>query len=216
MDTVPIRTPDALDAALDRLVERDKALAALASRARPLPMRLAEPGFASFVRIIISQQVSAAVADVLFRRLEGLAGELTPQSWRSLGPDGWRAAGLSRPKQKTISAVAQEVEENALDLEAVCRLDAGQAIQALTAIWGVGPWTAEVYLLFAAGHPDVFPSRDLALQAAVRDLLNLPERPVPDELAAIAARWSPHRSVAARLLWAVHGLDRALPTPLPA
>jgi DNA-3-methyladenine glycosylase II len=211
-----LREPETLDAALTRLVEIDGRFAPLAARARPMPLRLAQPGFAALARIIISQQVSATVAEVLFRRLEAIAGDLTPRRWFALGEDGWRAAGLSRPKQKTISAIATEVEHGRLDLVALCNEEAAEAINALTAIWGVGPWTAEVYLLFAGGHPDVFPARDLALQIAARDHFALPAKPGPDELAALAREWSPLRSVAARVLWAVYGLDRGTAAPLPA
>lgn len=211
-----LRTPDDLDVALTRLVDIDPRFAPLAARARPLPLRLAQPGFAALARIVISQQVSAAVAEVLFRRLETAAGEVTPQRWFALGEDGWRAAGLSRPKQKTICAIARAVQDDGLDLAAICQADAAEAIRELTAIWGVGPWTAEVYLLFAGGHPDVFPARDLALQIAVTDHFALPDRPGPEALSDFARAWSPLRSVAARLLWAVYGLDRGMAPPLPA
>lgn len=212
----PIRDEAALAMALEELVRRDPRLAPHAGRAAPLPLRKAEPGFAALARIIIAQQVSARVADVLSLRLAGLVNPLTPEAYLAAGPDSWAAAGLSRPKQKALAAVAQAVCEGRLDLHALCHRPAEEAVAEMTVLWGVGRWTAEVYLLFAAGHPDVFPARDLALQAAVQDCFGLQARPAEAELIALAETWAPLRSVAARLFWAVYGLDRGLPPPLPA
>ncbi|NJR13571.1 MAG: DNA-3-methyladenine glycosylase 2 family protein, partial [Phyllobacteriaceae bacterium] len=134
----------------------------------------------------------------------------------SAGPEAWRQAGLSRPKQKTIAAAAQAVLAGELDLDALALGDAESAIAAMTRIWGIGPWTAEVYLLFAGGHADVFPARDLALQIAVGEHLGLAARPDERQVALLAEDWKPLRSIAARLMWAVYGLDRGLAPPLPA
>ena len=212
----PIRSADDLATALDRLGEVDPALVPLIGRARPLPLRDAEPGFASLARIVVAQQVSARVADVLFSRLKAEIEPLTPAGYLAAGPEAWRAAGLSRPKQKTLAALSEAVLAGALDPVALCDLDAEEAIARMTAVWGVGRWTAEVYLLFVAGHADIFPARDLALAAAVADHVGLGARPGETELAAIAESWRPLRSVAARLFWAIYGLDRGLPPPMPS
>ena len=126
----------------------------------------------------------------------------------------FREAGLSRPKQKTLRAVAQAVADG-LDLDHLCTLDAADAMARMVAVSGIGPWTAEVYLLFAAGHPDIFPARDVALQTAVGHALGMEVRPGEKALIAIAESWRPWRGVASRLFWAyyrtIKGRD-AVPT----
>lgn len=214
MHSTPLRSTDALDAALTALTDLDPALAPLAARARPLPLRRAEPGFAALARIIIAQQVSARVADVLDERLNGLIPGLSPERFLDAGGDVWRQAGLSRPKQRALAASATAVIEGRLDLDAVASQPAAEAIAAMTQVKGIGPWTAEVYLLFACGHPDVFPARDLALQVAVQDHFGWDTRPDEKRVIETARRWAPLRAVAARLMWAVYGLDRGLPPPV--
>jgi DNA-3-methyladenine glycosylase II len=209
-----IRSASDLDAALDALIAHDPALAPLAARVRPLPLREAQPGFAALARIIIAQQVSARVADVLDGRLNGLVPNLAPAAFLDAGEEVWRQAGLSRPKQRALAATAEAILCGALDLADAAAMSAEDAIQAMTTVKGIGPWTAEVYLLFACGHPDVFPSRDLALQVAVQGHFGWPERPKDRAVAEAARRWAPLRSVSARLMWAVYGLDRGLPPPV--
>ena len=116
----------------------------------------------------------------------------------------FREIGLSRPKQRTLLAVSESVVAGNLDLEALCLLDPENAIRQMTAVSGIGPWTAEVYLLFSAGHPDIFPARDVALQSAVATAFDLPERPSDKELVRLAESWAPWRGVAARLFWAFY------------
>jgi DNA-3-methyladenine glycosylase II len=212
---IMIRTEAALEAALDVLVAADPRLAPFAAMARPLPLRGAEPGFRSFARIIVSQQVSTLAAEAIWRRLEAAAGPVTAQGFLDAGPEAWREGGLSRPKQKTIEAAARAVIDGSLDLDAVERLDAEDAVAEMAKVWGVGRWTAEVYLLFACGHPDVFPARDLALQVSLQECFGLEERPGEREATAMASAWRPARSIAARLLWAVHGVRRRKDAPLP-
>ncbi|RWF62323.1 MAG: DNA-3-methyladenine glycosylase 2 family protein, partial [Mesorhizobium sp.] len=126
----------------------------------------------------------------------------------------FREAGLSRPKQRGLVAVAQAVVDG-LDLDHLCLLDATDAITAMIKVSGIGPWTAEVYLLFAAGHPDVFPARDVALQSAVGHALGIDPRPPEKTLIQLAESWSPWRGVASRLFWAYYrelkGRDAAPP-----
>ena len=209
-----------LAAALAELVLFDSRLAHIAAKVSPLPLRSAEPGFASLARVIVSQQVSAVAAEKIYLRLEGVVGgkhgKLTPQLYLVAGPDKWREGGLSRPKQKTIAAAANAVVDGTLDLEALCKLDAETAIASMTAIWGIGRWTAEVYLLFAGGHPDVFPARDLALQIALQECFGLETRPTEADTIDFTNAWSPMRSVAARLMWAIYGFNRNMAVPLPA
>jgi DNA-3-methyladenine glycosylase II len=189
---------------LDALCELDPRLAAVRDRAGEVPLRRTEPGFASLASIIVSQQVSVASATAILARLTALCDPGSPEAIRSADDALFRDAGLSRPKQKTLRAAAAAVLAGELDLDALCLLDAGEAITRMTAVHGIGPWTAEIYLLFAAGHPDIFPARDVALQSAVGHALGIDPRPAVARLAVLAESWAPHRGTAARLFWAYY------------
>ncbi|PBB19382.1 DNA-3-methyladenine glycosylase [Mesorhizobium sp. WSM4313] len=198
-----IASLDDIATGLDALCRIDPRLAAVRGRAGEVPLRLSEPGFQSLASIIVSQQVSRASADAIFGRLVKLVDPLTPQAILAAGEGVFREAGLSRPKQRGLLAVAEAVACG-LDLDHLCTLDAGEAIAAMTAVPGIGPWTAECYLLFAAGHPDVFPARDVALQTAVGHALGIDPRPPEKMLIRLAESWSPWRGVASRLFWAYY------------
>jgi DNA-3-methyladenine glycosylase II len=189
--------------ALDALVAADPRLKAVRAAAGDVPLRLSSPGFSSLVSIIVSQQVSRASADAILGRLLALVEPLTADTVLLSEADIFRRAGLSRPKQAALLALAQAVQ-GGLDLDGLCERDAGAAIAELTAVPGIGPWTAEVYLLACAGHPDVFPARDVALQSAVGAALGIAPRPGEKALTAIAESWAPWRAVAARLFWAYY------------
>jgi len=131
-------------------------------------------------------------------------GELTAESYVMLHEEAWREFGLSRAKASTLAGVATAVAAGHLDLTVLSVLPPDEARHALTALKGVGPWTAEVYLMFCCGHADIFPSGDVALQNAVAAAFGLAERPQAKALAAMAAVWAPWRSVAARLFWAYY------------
>lgn len=212
-----IDTPADVEAGLDHLCRADPRLVPVRRSAGEVPLRRVRPGFASLVSIVVSQQVSRASADAMLARLEALAPGLEPAVLLAADRALYRSAGLSGPKERTLRAVAAEVAGGGLDLAALCTLDAAGACARLTALPGVGPWTAEVYLLFAAGHPDIFPARDLALQAAVGSALSLESRPGEKALAGIAESWRPWRGVAARLFWAWYGQRRSREVaPAPA
>ncbi|MBK8456666.1 MAG: DNA-3-methyladenine glycosylase 2 family protein [Phyllobacteriaceae bacterium] len=193
---------------LAELARRDKRLKTVIAATGAVPLRRSPPGFASLVSIVVAQQVSKAAADTIHARLIGLVDPLTPENVLAGGEDPMRAAGLSRPKQKTLLAVAQAVADGVLDLDAVLAHDAADAIAHMTAVHGIGAWTAEIYLLFCAGHPDIFPARDVALQAAVAGAFDLAARPGEKELIRIAESWSPWRGVAARLFWAYYAIGK--------
>jgi DNA-3-methyladenine glycosylase II len=198
-----IDTHQHIDQGLKALQTLDPRLAAVARIAGEVPLRRHPAGFESLCSIIVSQQISKASADAIFSRLKAAIDPFTPANLILLGDAPLIAAGLSRPKQKTFFAISGACA-NGLDLEAMCQLPAEEAIARMTVLPGVGPWTAEVYLLFCAGHPDVFPCADIALQNAVRHAFSLEARPNPKPLAEIASAWSPWRSVAARLFWAYY------------
>lgn len=204
----PIDSDEIVELGLDALCRIDPRLVTVREFAGPVPLRRSEPGFASLVSIIISQQVSKASAAAITARLTTLARPLSARTIREADDELFRSAGLSRPKQKTLRALASAVDENRVDLDVLCRIDRDQAISKLTAIHGIGLWTAQVYLMFAAGHPDIFPSRDVALQTAVGQVFGHESRPGEKVLDEIAKSWAPWRSVAARLFWAYYAAAR--------
>jgi len=209
-----IASLDDIAAGLDALCHIDPRLEPVRVFAGEVPLRLSEPGFANLASIIVSQQVSRASADAIFGRLTRLLDPLTPEAILGAGEDVFREAGLSRPKQRGLIAIAEAVA-GGLDLYHLCSLEAGEAIAELTAVPGIGPWTAECYLLFAAGHPDIFPAKDVALQSAVGHALSIEPRPAERKLIALAESWAPWRGVAARLFWSYYrelkGRDAAPP-----
>lgn len=197
------------------LLRLDPRLAAVVAAAGEVPLRLNRPGFASLAGIVLGQQVSRASADAMAARLARLIDPLDAAGVLAGGEEALRAAGLSRAKQAALLAVARAVVEDGLDLDRLVEGDAAEAMAALTALRGIGPWTAEVYLLFCAGHPDIFPARDVALQSAVGHALAIAPRPGERDLARLAESWAPWRGVAARLFWAyyrrMHGRDAVPP-----
>jgi DNA-3-methyladenine glycosylase II len=196
-----IETTQDIARGLEALVMLDPRLHPVIEGAGDIPLRRSEPGFASLCSIVVSQQVSRASADAIDARLRRLIDPLTPENLLAGGPTPMIEAGLSRPKQKTLAALAGAIHHDGLDLLALCAAPPDTAMDRLVAIPGIGPWTAEIYLLFCAGHPDIFPARDLALQAAVADWLGLENRPDHRALTRIAESWAPWRGVAARLFW---------------
>jgi DNA-3-methyladenine glycosylase II len=192
-----------LAAGLARLVAAHPDLAAIADVAGPLPLRRQQADLAGLARIVTAQQVSVASAAAIFARLEALVAPFTADTLDGLADADLAGAGLSRPKIATLRAIASAIGAG-LDLAGLAVMPGEEAHRRLVAIRGIGPWTADIFLLFCAGHPDVFPAGDLALQEAVRRTLGLEARPKPAELARIAARWAPERGTAARLFWAYY------------
>lgn len=211
-----IATLDDIAEGLDALGRLDPRLVAVRGAAGEVPLRLTEPGFASLVSVVVSQQVSRASADAIMGRLGRLVDPLTPEGFVAAGEAAWREAGLSRPKMRALTAISEALASGSLDLAVAAGLEAGEAIRHMTAIHGIGPWTAEVYLLVAAGHPDIFPAKDVALQSAVGEAFGIDPRPGDKALGQIAESWAPWRGVAARLFWAYYRSRRgreAAPAP---
>lgn len=212
-----IRSEVDIEAALVDLSRRDERLVRVVELAGPVPLRRSSSGLAGLSNIVVSQQVSKASAKAIFSRLclEVDIGDAA--SFLAVEEEAFRRAGLSRPKQRTMLAICQSIVDGRLDFARVESASAEEAIAEMTAISGIGPWTAECYLLFCAGHADIFPGGDLALQAAVGHAFAHETRPGASTVKEIAALWSPYRSVAARLFWAYYGaVNRrdAAPTPV--
>jgi DNA-3-methyladenine glycosylase II len=173
------------------------------------PLRRNIAGFPGLARIIIGQQVSVASATAIWARFAAVAQPMSAAVVGALTDDQFREGGLSRPKIKTLRAIAAAVSTG-LELDALVLMDEAAARDALTAISGIGPWTADIYLMFCLGRADVFASGDLALQEAARMALGLDGRPSADALAVIAdQRWRPWRGVAARMLWHYYAATKA-------
>lgn len=204
-----------IETGLAELLKADKRLVAVHEAAGEVPLRLSTPDYSGLASIIISQQVSRASAAAIFGRLVQLADPLEPRIILGADDGLFRQAGISRPKQATLVEIARAVDCCELDLENLCDISAEEAIAEMTTIKGIGPWTAEVYLMFCAGHRDIFPAGDLALQEAVRAAMDLKERPNVRQLRIIAEDWAPWRSIASRLFWSFYRTLRGGRDALP-
>ncbi len=165
----------------------------------PLPLRRREDGFAPLLDAIVSQQVSVASADAIWARLQA-AGLTDPARMAVASDEELRACGLSRQKARYGRALAV----SGIDFAALRTMPTPEVVTVLTAVPGIGSWTAEIYAMFSLGRADVFAPGDLALQESARRLFDLPERPKEKAMRAMAEVWSPWRGVAARLLWAYY------------
>ena len=183
------------------LADRDEDMADLLSRYGIPPLWGRAPGFATLVHIILEQQVSLASAKAAFKKLERSVREITPANVLALDDQAMRSVGFSRQKMQYVRNLGEAVQSGILRLEDLSDLEDEAVRRKLTAIKGVGKWTADIYLLMALKRPDVWPEGDLALAEAVKSLNGLGERPSSDQLIGIAEPWRPYRAVAARILW---------------
>jgi DNA-3-methyladenine glycosylase II len=167
------------------------------------PVRRHAAGFEGLARIVVGQQLSLASAEAIWRRLSFAVRPMAPRQLLKLDEDALRQAGLSRGKVRTLRAVSEAVERG-LNLARLAHAPDADVHEALTAVSGIGPWSADIYLLFCLGRADAFAPGDLALQTVAVDVMSLDARPSREELSAIAERWRPWRGVAAHLLWAYY------------
>ncbi|MGI9483969.1 MAG: DNA-3-methyladenine glycosylase family protein [Hyphomicrobiales bacterium] len=165
------------------------------------PLRRAEGGFAGLLRIIAGQQVSKASAAAIWKRMCEVLAPLEPEHFARLGETDYRSAGLSGPKIRAIEAVTEAVLASELDFADLHSSSDENAAAKLMAVKGIGPWSAEIYLLACLGRPDIWPAGDLALQVAAADIDGEGERLSIAQMQTIAEPWRPWRAVAARLLW---------------
>jgi DNA-3-methyladenine glycosylase II len=196
-------TAEQINAGLDAVAAREPAIARALSLAGYPPPRIRPPGYITLMRTIVGQQVSVAAATSVWNKLEATLGEVTPATVLAADFDTLRACGLSRQKQGYARSLSELVASGELDLQALPE-DDEEAIEQLTRIKGIGRWSAEIYLLFAEGRPDIWPAGDLAIQAGLGRILGLAERPSEKDIRAAAEPWRPHRGAVTLLTWHVY------------
>lgn len=209
--TLATLTPDTFAAGLAALTASDADLAASYARWGAPPMWAREPGFATLVKIILEQQVSLASAQATFDRLAQAVDPLTPAGVLALDDDALRGLGFSRQKSRYVRHLADALVTGTLDLHALADQDDDSIRRRLIALKGIGPWSAEIYLLMALRRADAWPAGDLALQVAAQEIKGLAQRPDAAALQELAESWRPWRAVAARMLWH-HYLSKATGT----
>ena len=165
------------------------------------PARDREGGFRTLLRIIIDQQISVHAGAAIWAKLEKRLTDITAARVLAVEEHTLQECGLSGQKIRYSRELAKAIRSGDLDLEALHNLDDNTAAAQLTQVKGVGTWTAEIYLMFAMGRPDIMPAGDLAIQVATQNLMGLKERPSINELRVIAERWAPYRTAAAIMLW---------------
>ena len=182
----------------------------------PPPLRRRPSGFAGLARIITGQQLSVASAGAIWGRLEKAVTPMEPGAWLGKRTSTLRKCGLSAGKVATIGTIAQAISSDELDLRALASADEDTIKAQLTALKGVGPWTADIYLMFCLGRADGWAPGDLALRYAVQDATGADEIPDFTTMEEIAENWRPWRGVAARMLWAYYAVQRAQKNAQPA
>jgi DNA-3-methyladenine glycosylase II len=196
--------------AVDALARKDGDLAQVVqSYGRP-PLWVREPGFPTLVYIILEQQVSLASAKAAFDRLKATVKPLTPRGFLKLDDAELLRIGFSRQKALYTRLLAESLARRHFDLRYLHNLPDEAAHKMLMAFKGIGRWTADIYLLSALGRPDIWPTGDLALATAVKEVKGLRKRPSPEKLEALSAPWRPWRAVAARLFWHAYLSKRGL------
>lgn len=187
--------------ACERLALTDPALARAYEEIGVPDWRASEPGYAMLGRMIAHQQVSTRAAATIWGRVETFLGTITPETVLTATEDDLRACGLSRPKVSHLISIAEAIVSGQLNLERVCASDLDNARSELIAVRGIGPWTAELFLLYAVGAMDAFPVADVGLMEAHKQLGGYEIRMESKAFTAHAEIWRPHRGVAAHLLW---------------
>jgi DNA-3-methyladenine glycosylase II len=184
-----------------RLTAQDPDLAMVVATYGPPPLWARDPGFHTLIHIILEQQVSLASAKAAYDRLLVATGRLVPERFLTLGDEELKSIGFSRQKTAYGRGLAGAILDGRLDLALIETLDDAEAKARLTAIKGIGSWTADIYLMMGLRRPDTWPNGDLALAVAVQRVKRLRKRPTPERLQKVGEAWRPWRAVAARILW---------------
>jgi DNA-3-methyladenine glycosylase II len=199
--TLHLNSQADLEAAIHALLKQDPRLQPVLTVAGMPALRRREPGFAGLAHIVCGQQLSTASAAAIWARLSAAFDPLLPDAIRRARADRLGRLGLSAAKIKTLKNLAREIAAERLNLDVLANEDADAAHHTLVSLHGIGPWTADLYLLFCLGHGDAWPAGDLAVQEAVKIGLGLKARPTVKEMAPLAERWRPMRGAAAHLFW---------------
>ena len=192
---------DTLLQGVQALAKIDADLAIIATKYGPPPLWERETGFRTLIHIILEQQVSLASAKAAYNKLVAATNPLTPENFLKHKDEKLKQFGFSWQKSRYGRELAKSIIDGSLNLEALNSLDDKQAKKKLMGVKGIGPWTADIYLIMALGRPDVFPKGDMALEIAIQRVKGLPTRPSSDETISMSKKWKPWRAVAARLLW---------------
>lgn len=198
---ITLLTDETFMRAVQDLAALDPQLGGILAKLGPPPFFVRDPGFPTLILLILEQQVSLASARAAYDKLAAIIGEVTPEGVLRLEDETLRGIGFSRQKIRYSRILAQAVLNEALPLFRLHEMRDAEVHTTLTALTGIGPWTADVYLLMCLRRPDVWPGGDLAIQVAVQELHDLPKRPTAQETIPFAEAWRPWRAVAARILW---------------
>jgi DNA-3-methyladenine glycosylase II len=207
--TVHLNTQADLDDAVRALVKQDPRLKPVLERTGMPALRQREPGFAGLAAIVTGQQLSTVSAAAIWGRLSAAFDPFHHDSLRKARAGRLGRLGLSAAKIKTLKNIARELAAERLNLDVLAEEDADVAHATLTRLHGIGPWTADVYLLFCLGHGDAWPAGDIAIQEAIKVGLGLKTRPTPKQMAALGEPWRPLRGAAAHLWWAYYKVLKA-------
>jgi DNA-3-methyladenine glycosylase II len=206
-----IHTQADLESCLAVLAAADPRLADMLAVTGMPNLRRRPPGFPGLCAIICAQQLSTASASAIWSRLSAAFDPFDHASVRRAHPAKLAALGLSKPKIRTLKAIGAAIERGDIDFAALTEMDADAAHRALTALHGIGPWTADIYLLFCLGHADAWPAGDLALQEAARRAFGMRRRPDSKAMTKLAECWRPWRGTVAHLLWAYYHVVKQRP-----
>src|SRR5579862_2631432 len=193
-----------LEEAIHALLKLDPRLRPVFAVAGMPALRRREPGFTGLAHIVCGQQVSTASAAAIWARLSAAFDPFDHEAVRHARADRLGRLGLSAAKIKTLKNLAREIRAERLNLDVLANEDADAAHHSLISLHGIGPWTADVYLLFCLGHGDAWPAGDLAVQEAVKIGLGLKTRPTPEQMIPLAEPWRPMRGAAAHLWWSYY------------
>ena len=201
---IHLETQVDLEDAVHALVRLDPRLKPVFELTGMPALRRREPGFAGLAHIVCGQQVSTASAAAIWGRVSAAFDPFHHDALRKARADRLGRLGLSAAKIKTLKNLAREIASERLNLDVLANEEADAAHNTLTALHGIGPWTADVYLLFCLGHGDAWPAGDIAIQEGVKLGLGLKDRPTPKQMAPIAEPWRPRRGAAAHLWWSYY------------
>lgn len=196
--------------AVRKLSSADRKLAALIEQIGDLDIVLRNDYVASVIRAIVGQQLSVKAARTIWHRVEELCGTLSPEALIALDDEELRAAGLSRGKITYVRDFCKKVLSGEIDFATLCSREDACVIETLTRVKGIGQWTAEMFLIFSLGRPDILSVKDAGLQRAIQWLYGLEQIPTAEEMMKLGEMWKPHRSAASLYLWEAlnRGLDK--------